>query len=133
MDKFRSLHHHHVLPRSKHVTPYWQNDKQGVGITVPAVMGAMSWKVEDCAMFMKAVCVPKLFEKDLNMPPIKFDNQQYTTKGSLKIGYFMTDDFFEPCPTARRAMLHTIQKLQAEGHTCVPFKPPTDGWFAYRV
>ena len=110
-----------------------QNDKQGVGITVPAVMGAMSWKVEDCAMFMKAVCVPKLFENDLNMPPIKFDNQQYETKGALKIGYFMTDDFFEPCPTARRAMQETIQKLQAEGHTCVPFQPPTDGWFAYRV
>ena len=58
------------------------------------MMGCMSLKVEDCAMFMKAVCVPKLFEKDLNTPPFAFNNKEYEKKGPLKIGYFMTDDFF---------------------------------------
>lgn len=109
------------------------NDQQGVGITVPAVMGAMSQNVEDIAMFMKAVLVPKAFEKDLNMPPILFDNKQYDKKGPMKIGYFETDDYFEPCASAKRGLRETIEKLKAAGHTCVPFKPPTDGWFAYRV
>lgn len=96
-------------------------------------MGAMSKNVEDIAMFMKAVLVPKAFEKDLNTPPILFDNDQYGKKGPLKIGYFESDGYFEPCPSARRGMRETIQKLRDAGHTCVPFKPPTDGWLAYKM
>lgn len=46
----------------------FQNDMQGVGITIPAVIGAMSKKVDDCALFMKAVSVPKHFHRDLNVP-----------------------------------------------------------------
>lgn len=112
---------------------FFQNDKQGVGITVPAVMGAMSYKVEDCAMFLKGVCVPKLFKNDINVPPIPFDSEQYEKKGPMKIGYFETDNFFEPCLSAKRGLREAIQKLKDAGHECVPFKPPTDGWFAYRV
>lgn len=100
---------------------------------MPAVMGAMSYKVEDCAMFLKGVCVPKLFENDINVPPIPFDKKQYEKKGPMKIGYFETDDFFEPCPSAKRGLREAIQRLRDAGHECVPFKPPTDGWFAYRV
>jgi fatty acid amide hydrolase len=96
-------------------------------------MGAMSLKVEGCAMFLKAVLVPKLFERDINVPPIPFDTKQYESKAPLKIGYYETDDYFEPCPSAKRGLREAIQKLKEAGHEMVPFKPPTDGWFAYRV
>ena len=96
-------------------------------------MGSMSRKVEDCAMFMKGVCVPKLFKRDINVPPFPFDTKQYEDTKRLKIGYFHSDNYFEPCPTAKRGLDDALQKLRDAGHEVVPFKPPTDGWFAYRV
>lgn len=41
--------------------------------------------------------------------------------------------FFEPCVSAKRGLRETIDKLKTAGHLVVPFKPPTDGWFQYRV
>lgn len=80
---------------------------------------------------MKAVCTPDLFTGDLNVPPLPFDEKAYKDKARLKIGYFKTDNWFEPCETSKRALNETIKKLEKAGHECVPFDPPTDGWYNY--
>lgn len=80
---------------------------------------------------MKAVCTPDLFAGDLNVPPLPFDGKAYEDISKLKIGYFKTDGWFDPCVTSKRALDETISALTKEGHTCVPFDMPTDGWWNY--
>jgi fatty acid amide hydrolase len=70
-----------------------------------------------------------MWEKDPSVPPIPFDEKAYKDSSPLRIGYFKSDDWFEPCAAAQRGMDETIQGLVAAGHTCVPFQPPEDGKF----
>lgn len=76
---------------------------------------------------MKAVCVPKMWEHDKSIPPLPFDDKAYTDSSPLRIGYFKSDSWFEPCAAAQRGLEETIKSLIAAGHTCVPFEPPADG------
>jgi fatty acid amide hydrolase len=108
-----------------------KDDKFGSSVAIPVTVGPIARSVDDCALFMKAVCVPELFEKDLNIPHLPFDEKAYQSSTPLKIGYFSTDGWFEPCETAKRALQETIDALTRAGHECVPFEPPTDGWFSY--
>jgi fatty acid amide hydrolase len=82
-------------------------------------------------MFMKAVCVPELWVGDKNVPPVLFDELAYSRKGKLKIGFFVTDHWFEPSAASKRAVNKTICALQLAGHECVPFSTPTNGWENY--
>ena len=84
-------------------------------------------------MFLEALWCPRFFAGDTNMAPIPFNKTDYEKKGSIKIGYFDTDHWFQPCTASRRAVRETIEKLRDAGHECVPFEPPTDGWFNYRL
>ena len=109
----------------------FQDNKAGSSIAIPATNGPLAKTVDDCAMFMKAVCTPDLFAGDLNVPPLPFDEEAYQDKTKLKIGYFKTDGWFEPCATSKRALEETLAALTKAGHTCVPFEAPTDGWYNY--
>ena len=105
-----------------------KDDRFGSSLVVPATMGPMARSVEDCAMFMRAVCTPTVYRGDRNIPPLDFNEAAYQETGKLKIGYFLTDDWMDPCPTGKRAMNEAITALEKQGHTVVPFNPPTDGW-----
>jgi fatty acid amide hydrolase len=87
--------------------------------------------VDDCILFMKAMCTPALFASDLNVPPIPFNEAACHDRSTLKIGYFKTDGWFEPCATSKRALEETLEALTKAGHQCVEFVPPTDGWYGY--
>jgi fatty acid amide hydrolase len=115
--------------------PLWleKNDKMGTRIAIPSTIGPIARTVDDCALFMKAVCTPDLFAGDSNVPPLLFDDKAYKEKSKLKIGYFKTDNWFEPCATSRRALDETLAALQKAGHECIPFEPPTDGWHNYAL
>jgi len=90
--------------------------------------------VEDCALFMEAVCVPELFDLDSKLPPLPFQKRIYEEdKKRLKIGYFVSDGWFEPCAAAKRALMETVDNLQKAGHDCVPFELPTAGWDTYTL
>lgn len=105
-----------------------KDDKFGSQLAVPATMGPMAKTVEDCALFMKAVFSPLVHQLDRNVAPLPFDENAYADNKKLKIGYFMTDDWMDPCVTGKRALKEAIAALEKQGHTCVPFQPPTDGW-----
>jgi fatty acid amide hydrolase len=108
-----------------------KDDKNGTSVAIPAVVGPIARSVDCCALFMKSVCVPEHFEADLNIPRLLFDEKAYQSSTPLKIGYFSTDGWFEPCETAKRGLQETVDALTKAGHECVPFEPPTDGWFSY--
>lgn len=108
-----------------------QDNKQGTAIAIPATVGPVGRSVDDCALFMKAACVPEMFDTDLNVPRLLFDDAAYQSTKRLKFGYFFSDCWFEPCATAKRGLQETIDALTKAGHECVRFDPPTDGWFSY--
>ncbi|CAB9507550.1 Glutamyl-tRNA(Gln) amidotransferase subunit A [Seminavis robusta] len=109
-----------------------KDDKAGSGIAIPATGGPMAKTVDDCFLVMKAMCTPDLWESDLNVPPVPFKEEIYLDQQSkLKIGYFTTDGWFEPCATSKRALKETLDALTKAGHECVEFEPPTDGWHNY--
>ena len=70
---------------------------------------------------------------DSNLPPFPFNSKAYEDKKSLKIGYFVSDGWFEPCAAAKRALTETIKALEEAGHDCVPFEAPTSGWDSYAL
>ena len=105
-----------------------KDDRHGSSLVIPPTIGPMARSVEDCALFMKAVCSPVVHNGDRNVVPLAFDENAYSGTTKMKIGYFMTDDWMDPCPTGKRAMQEAIAALEKQGHTCVPFNPPTNGW-----
>ncbi|CAB9500823.1 acid amide hydrolase 1 [Seminavis robusta] len=110
-----------------------KDDKYGSSLVVPATMGPMARSVEDCANFMRAVCSPTVRRGDRNVIPLDFNEADYQDTRKLKIGYFMTDGWMDPCPTGKRAMKEAIEALKKQGHMVVPFQPPTDGWHHNRL
>jgi len=108
-----------------------KENKSGTSQIIPTAIGPIARTVDDCVLFMKATLVPEMFLGDLNVAPIPFNNEMYEREDKLKIGYFSTDGWFEPCATSKRAIRESIDALTAAGHTCVPFDLPTDGWFSY--
>lgn len=110
-----------------------QDDKSGSSLTIPTSLGPLAWTVDDCASFMKTVCVPKFWNNDLSLPPLPFNDFEYAKTSSMKIGYFKTDNFFEPCAASKRGLEETIAALEKAGHTLVPFELPVDGWETNRL
>ena len=136
------------------------NNNKGSTIVIPPTPGCVTRCVNDCILFMKSMCTSDLYNKyNLNVPPLPFNNDKLheicsggcgdgsgdgTTAGSststsktkhrrpLRIGYFETDDWYQPCTASLRGVRETISKLQNEGHICIKLsKLPTDGWFNY--
>ena len=109
----------------------------GTASLLPTSIGPITRNVDDAVLFMKAVCVPTMWNIDKNTPPLPFDDKLYNSIANnakprrLKIGYFVTDGFFQPCTAAIRGLQETIEGLSRTGHNCVKFMPPTDGWTNY--
>ena len=107
------------------------NNRSGTGDIIPATIGPIARNVDDCAAFMKAVLVPEMFDNDVSLAPMTFDEKIYQSQDKLRIAYFVTDGWFEPCRTSRRAVRETIQGLEKAGHECVEMELPADGWDSY--
>ena len=105
-----------------------KDNRHGLSIVLSTTVGPMARCVEDCTLFMRAICVPELWKEDNGVPPVPFDENAYKSKRKLSIGYFETDDWFEPCDASKRALNESLDALRSAGHTIVLFKPPTNGW-----
>ncbi|MBV97506.1 Fatty-acid amide hydrolase 1, partial [Eschrichtius robustus] len=53
----------------------------------------------------------------------RFRLQVYTSSQPLRVGYYETDNYTMPTPAMTRALLETKKRLEAAGHTLVPFLP----------
>ena len=110
-----------------------KNNKQGSTVIIPSVAGPIARSVEDCALFMKAVWNENTFCNDTTIAPLPFNEEKYRMNKPMRIGYFFTDEWFEPCTAVKRGLLETIEGLKKAGHTCIPFSLPTNGWEIYSL
>jgi len=110
-----------------------KDNKASSSAIIKSVPGPIAKTVDDCALFMKSIWIPEYFQIDTVVPPIPFNCKKYEKTESFKIGYFVTDDWFEPCTAAKRGLLETICALEKAGHECVPFDPPVNGWESYSL
>merc|ERR1712039_145984 len=106
-------------------------------------MGPLAHCVEDLAGVMRAWLRPSTWSRDTTLPHMVFNEDTYAGKqlGSsggprrLRIAYFVSDDWFDPCPTGVRAVEEAAASLQALGHEVVKVTLPDhiNGWEAARL
>eukprot|EP00903_Cladosiphon_okamuranus_P006578 g6426.t1 len=91
--------------------------------------------VDDLELAMTALCSPEMWDGDMSIPRIPWDRK--TAKDGpgrpLKVGFFTTDHWFQPCAAITRAVEEAAEGLRAAGHEVVPFEPPVSGWEIARL
>jgi len=108
-----------------------KNNKVGTSLAIAPSNGPIATTVDDCAAYMETVLVDELFDGDRNVAPIPFNTSIYEDSKKLKIAYFKSDGWFEPCVTSLRAVDAAVAGLRKQGHEVVEIDPPLDGWFSY--
>ncbi|XP_069088850.1 vitamin D3 hydroxylase-associated protein-like isoform X1 [Pleurodeles waltl] len=92
--------------------------------TAVSMSGPMARDVDSLVLFMKATLNEDMFNLDPSVPPLPFKDEIYSSKKPLRIGYYDSDGYFLPPPSARRAVQETKALLEAAGHELIPFVPP---------
>lgn len=92
--------------------------------TAVSMSGPMARDVDSLVLFMKATLNEDMFSLDPSVPPLPFKDEVYSSKKPLRIGYYDTDGYFLPPPSARRAVQETKALLEAAGHELISFTPP---------
>eukprot|EP00928_Gymnodinium_smaydae_P088641 TRINITY_DN72707_c0_g1_i1.p1 TRINITY_DN72707_c0_g1~~TRINITY_DN72707_c0_g1_i1.p1 ORF type:complete len:636 (+),score=76.29 TRINITY_DN72707_c0_g1_i1:51-1958(+) len=123
-----------------------KNDLSGQTV-VPGVMGPMAHSVDDLAAVLRAWLRPSMWERDPSVPRAYFDESVYGGKAAdtmgatvdgkrrLRVAYFLTDGWFQPCATATRAVKEAAEALRSAGHEVVQRNLPEDidGWMAAKL
>lgn len=68
-----------------------------------------------------------LWDIDPRVPPLPFHTSVYESFRSLRIGYFVYDQFFTPAVSVQRAVKLAASVLKKQGHTVVPWNPVDKG------
>lgn len=92
--------------------------------TVSTCVGPMAQDVDGLVLVMRALLCDEMFRLDPYVPPIYFNEEVFSGKKPLRIGYYEEDGFFQPSPSMRRVLLETKKLLEEAGHTLVLFRPP---------
>lgn len=92
-------------------------------VAVQLSVGPMARDVESLALCMRALLCEDMFRLDPTVPPLPFKEEVYASNRPLRVGYYETDNYTMPTPAMKRALLETKQKLEAAGHTLIPFLP----------
>lgn len=97
--------------------------------SILAACGIIARHVDDLAEVFRALCVKKLWMYDYRVPPIVFNDLEYHSQSSMRIGYYIHEYTYPtPCPSVVRAMKTTVVALSNAGHTMIPFTPHSDGY-----
>jgi len=86
-------------------------------------LGPLAKTVEDLALFMRVVTSKEVLLVDPTVPNLQFNEEEYSSKKKMRIGYFFDDGFIAPCKTAIRAVHEAIDILKSNGHELIEFKP----------
>lgn len=111
-------------------------DRHGLADIIPSVIGPIAKSVDDCALFMRAVLSNDFYKRDVTIPPFPFNEERYngTKKGKTKIGYFVSDGWFEPCRAAQRGIKEVVGLLKQDPNVIVEeIKLPVTGWDTYKL
>jgi fatty acid amide hydrolase len=91
--------------------------------TLQATCGPIVRFAEDAVLFYRVLSKSNMSVLDPLTPPVAFDEQKYTSKEKLVIGYFINDGHFTPSVAAQRAVMLAAETLRQQGHTVVQFQP----------
>ncbi|CAH1776226.1 unnamed protein product [Owenia fusiformis] len=91
---------------------------------VRAAYGPLARDVDGLVTAMKALLVPLMFKLDPTVNPLPFRTEVFEDNRKLKIGWYDNDGWFTPPPCMQRGVAIAKAKLEAMGHTLVPWKPP---------
>ncbi|XP_013377042.1 PREDICTED: fatty-acid amide hydrolase 1 [Chinchilla lanigera] len=92
-------------------------------LAVQLSVGPIARDVESLALCLRALLCEDMFRLDPTVPPLPFREEVYASSKPLRVGYYETDNYTRPSPAMKRALLETKQRLEAAGHTLVPFLP----------
>jgi Asp-tRNA(Asn)/Glu-tRNA(Gln) amidotransferase A subunit family amidase len=83
----------------------------------------MGQNVEDLALICKST-FGQFQDVDMDTVPIEWNEDKYQSCSTkkLRIGYNFDNEFCEPCPAIKNAMMETVEKLKARGHTLIEIK-----------
>lgn len=100
------------------------NNRNGQ-LVVPSTTGPMARSVRDCSLMMKAL-VSQAPADDILIPAIPWDEKcvENGKKPRMRVAVMMSDGWFEPFPSCKRAVQIAADALEAAGHEVVPFKIP---------
>jgi Asp-tRNA(Asn)/Glu-tRNA(Gln) amidotransferase A subunit family amidase len=84
------------------------------------VTGVLANHVEDLDLFLNIMNDAATTHWETK--PLR--NYKEIDLSKLKVGYFLTDGFFEPMKAVKRGVLESVEKLKSHGVEVVEFKPP---------
>jgi len=92
---------------------------------IPAVAGPMAQRVEDLSLLLRELWVPAAWERDCDLVPLPFDEEEAShNKAKLKVGFYVDDGFVPASPACARAVREAAEALRAAGHEVSEFRPP---------
>ena len=96
---------------------------------VASCNGFLSRTVDDMVVVLEAVLSDDAIVEtrrtlDVHQLPLPWNVMAYESVAPLTIGYYDDDGFMEASPACRRAVHLSVERLEAAGHTLVPFNPP---------
>lgn len=86
-------------------------------------VGPMARSVDDLALMMKVLLDPMVFDKDLSIPKLPWEEEKYINRTQLRVGYVDTADFELPI-TIKLAIRQAAEALQEKGHEVLEVNLP---------
>ncbi|KAM5322509.1 LOW QUALITY PROTEIN: fatty-acid amide hydrolase 1-like [Glossophaga mutica] len=111
-----------LKPTANHLSKTGLKDCMYGQMAVHISVGPMARDVESLALCLALLC-EDMFRLDPIVPPLPFREEVYASSRPLRVGYYETDNYTMPTPAMKRAVLETKQRLEAAGHTLIPFLP----------
>lgn len=113
------------------------NSRNGQVMIKPTI-GPLARSVRDCISMMEALTAPEVWHKDLLLCPAPSWNTAVSLRGPdlgrpLRVGMMVTDDWFEACSAAQRAVKIAGKALQSRGIEVVPYKSKRSSWDMMRI
>lgn len=86
--------------------------------------GPLARSADDIRLAYEILAAPGLSAIDWQVPPVPAEAEGRRGVEGLRIGYWVDDGFFRPCPAVRRAVEEAAQALRDAGASAEPFTPP---------
>jgi len=87
-------------------------------------IGPLARCTEDLLQVTKCLINPDCREHNPSSPFIPWNEEKFLSKEKLKIGYILSDDFFEAAEPCKRAVKEAIKALETQGHETIEIKIP---------
>jgi fatty acid amide hydrolase len=102
----------------------FENGVSPLSFIIKSTPGPIGKCVDDLVLFMKILLTENMFNEDIELPPLEFNQKVYDLhKTKLKIGYFLDLPYFDSAPCIKNSIHNCINQLKKK-HDVVEFKIP---------